>query len=325
MDIIPFEGGNLPAYLKKANVEELNNDLLAHAGGGFPLISIKGKVFAVVRNGERVIIPNPKDAEAPATSIDVVIVKASKHTSKVYYPNGYTEGGENVKPDCFSNDGIRPDPSAERPCATSCASCPKNAWGSRIGDNGKKGKACQDSVRIAIATPNAIDDPYMLRVPPASIRALGEYGNLLKKRGVGYTTVVTKIGFDIESPTPLLTFRPMGFIDEAAYTKVQEVAQSDVVQNILGMNTFATQMEESNQEAPPVVEKVAAEPTEKPAAKGEVPKVATKTKVVTEAEVTAAVATAQAKPAPKEEPKVVSGNLGGFGAGLDLSNLSFDD
>ena len=67
MDIIPFEGGNLPAYLKKANVEELNNDLLAHAGGGFPLISIKGKVFAVVRNGERNIIPNPKDPEAPAT------------------------------------------------------------------------------------------------------------------------------------------------------------------------------------------------------------------------------------------------------------------
>ena len=58
MNIIPFDSGsNLPAFLKKVDVAALNSDLTAHAGGGFPVISIKGKVFAVVRDGDIVIRP----------------------------------------------------------------------------------------------------------------------------------------------------------------------------------------------------------------------------------------------------------------------------
>ncbi len=54
MNIIPFDSGSsLPAFLKKVDIAALNADLTAHAGGGFPVISIKGKVFAVVRDGDR--------------------------------------------------------------------------------------------------------------------------------------------------------------------------------------------------------------------------------------------------------------------------------
>ncbi len=78
MNIIPFDGSkSLPAYLKSFNVADINSDLTAHAGGGFPVISIKGKVFAVVRDGERVVLPNPKDPDSPATAIDVVLLKAN--------------------------------------------------------------------------------------------------------------------------------------------------------------------------------------------------------------------------------------------------------
>jgi hypothetical protein len=268
--IIPFEGSKLPAYLKNFDASSLNDDLTAHASsGGFPIISIKGKNFTVVRDKERNIIPNPKDPDSPATSIDMVIIKANKGTSKVFYANGYSEGGDSMKPDCFSNMGDKPDASVASPQSKSCATCKHNQWGSKIGENGGKGKACQDSVRLAISTPDQLNDPYLIRVPPASIRALGEYGSMLKKRGVGYNMVVTKIGFDLESPTPKLTFKPVGMLDDVAFAVVQDVVASDVVGNILGSvfdaNVPAISEPEEEAEAPKPVAKKVEKPVEKPA------------------------------------------------------------
>jgi hypothetical protein len=233
-NIIPFESGNLPAYFKEVDVASLNTDLTNHSGGGFPIISIKGKIFTVVRDGVRTVLPNPKDPDSPATAIDVVVVKANKGTSKVFYAGGYSEGGDQKKPDCFSNTGDRPDPSVKSPQAKSCATCTHNQWGSRTGENGGKGKACQDSVRIAIAAPGMLNDPMLLRVPPASIRALGEFGQACAKRGLPYNAVVTKLGFDMESPTPKLVFRPVGMLDDKGFAQVQDVANGDTVASILG-------------------------------------------------------------------------------------------
>ena len=82
MNIIPFDQkGSLPAYLKNANRVSLNADLMTTTGG-FPVISIKGKTFAVVRDGVRKVLPNPKDPDSPATSVDVVIIRANKGMSK---------------------------------------------------------------------------------------------------------------------------------------------------------------------------------------------------------------------------------------------------
>lgn len=291
--LIPFESGNLPSYLKNVDLSQFNNDLTAHASSGFPSLSIKGKVFAIVRDGERTILPNPKDPDSPATSIDAVLVKANKGTSKVFYANGYDESGENKKPDCFSNDGAKPDASVESPQAKSCALCPNNQWGSKVGDKGSsKGKACQDSVRMAIAAADLINDPMLLRVPPASIRALGEYGKMLDKRGVSYNMVVTKIGFDMESPTPKLTFKPVGLLSEDAYNEVQAVIASDTVQNILGSGFTAA----------PMIKNEAAAPQEAPAKEAPKPKAAAP------------------KPA-KPEAKVADVDV----SDLNLDDINFDD
>lgn len=234
-NIIPFDGGKLPAYLSNFNPADFNSDLTAHAGGGFPVISIKGKVFAIVRDGERKVLPNPKDPDSPATAIDVVLLKVNKGTSKVFYAKGYVEGSDGVKPDCFSNTGVRPDASIENPQSKTCATCPHNQWGSKISESGSKGKACQDSVRIAVATPNQVNEPYLLRVPPASIRSLGEYGQMLAKRNVAYNMVVTKVGFDMEAPNPKLTFKPVGLLDESTFMQVQDTINSDIVAQITGV------------------------------------------------------------------------------------------
>ena len=298
-NIIPFDSGNLPSHFKSGGVVSVNSDLTAHAGGGFPVISIKGKVFAIVRDGERTVLPNPKDPESPATSIEVVLVKANKGLSKVYYAKGYQEGAENTKPDCFSNDGSKPDASVEEPQSRSCAVCPHNQWGSKIGDNGGKGKACQDSKRLAIAQPDLINDPYLLRVPPASIKALSEYAVSLGKRGAEYNQVLTKIAFDMEAPTPKLTFKAIGLLSDATYNEVKEGLASDIVQTILGAKLIDL----------PQLEDVPA-PEEKAIAKA---------KESSKAEAEKPAPKAKPKAEPKPEPVVE------MPTDLNLDDLNFDD
>jgi hypothetical protein len=313
MNIIPFDSGSkLPAFLKKVDVAALNSDLTAHAGGGFPVISIKGKVFAVVRDGDREIQMNPKDPDSAATSLNVVLLKANKGTSKVFYIKGYDKDtSEGQKPDCYSNDGVEPAADAQNKQAKKCATCPHNQWGSRVSEKGAtKGKACADAVRMAVAPAGQINDAMLLRVPPASIKALGEYGQMLAKRGVGYNMVVTKVGFDLQAESPKLTFSAIGLLDDDGFAEVQEIAASDVVSNILGSSIMAAVAAEAAAPA----EEPEEEPASKPAAK---PKAAPKP-VVEEDEEEAPAPKPAAK--PKAKPAPVADVMD-----LDLDDINFDD
>jgi hypothetical protein len=281
----------------------LNSDLTSHAGGGFPVISIKGKVFAVVRDGDREIMMNPLDPDSAATSIDVVLLKANKGTSKVFYLKGYDKDtSEGQKPDCYSADGIEPAADAQNKQAKKCATCAHNQWGSRISEKGAtKGKACSDTVRMAVAAAGQLNDPMLLRVPPASIKALGEYGQSLAKRGVGYSMVVTKVSFDITAESPKLSFKPIGLLDDAGWQEVQSISTSDIVNSILGANPVAV---ESLIEEP-------AKPKAKPAIVIEEPQA--EEAPIVKAEV--AKPKAKAKAAPVVEDEV----------DFDLEGISFDD
>lgn len=303
MNIIPFDSGSgLPSFLKKVDIAALNADLTAHAGGGFPVISIKGKVFAVVRDGERELQMNPKDPDSAATSLNVVLLKANKGTSKVFYLKGYDKDtSEGQKPDCYSADGIEPAADAQNKQAKKCATCAHNQWGSRISERGAtKGKACSDTVRMAVAPAGQLNDAMLLRVPPASIKALGEYGQMLAKRGVGYNMVVTKVSFDLEAESPKLAFAPVGLLDDEGFAEVQEICQSDIVSSILGASPIAVEVapsEQNEQEAPA--------PKATPKEEAPAPKAEAKPK-------------AAAKPKPAPAP--VEDDLD-----LDLDGISFDD
>ncbi len=327
MNIIPFDSSSkLPAYLKQVDVASLNSDLTSHAGGGFPSISIKGKVFAVVRDGEREVLRNPKDPESAATSLDVVLLKANKGTSKVFYLKGYDkDSSEGQKPDCYSNDGIEPAADSQNKQAKKCATCPHNQWGSRISEKGAtKGKACNDTVRMAVAAAGMLNDPMLLRVPPASIRALGEYGQTLAKRGVAYNMVVTKVAFDMDAESPKLTFKPVGFLDDAAYAEVQETIGSSIVDNILGASFNV--VEAAPAEKPEVAEEEPAPaPKPTPVAKPKPAPVAVEPEPEPEPE-EAPAPVAKPKPAAKAAPKPAAKPAPAEDDfDLDLDGISFDD
>jgi hypothetical protein len=322
-NILPFEGKQLPAYLKNVNKEALNDELVS-SGVGFPVISIKGKTFAIVRGGEREILPNPKDPDSPATSIDVVILKANKGVSKIYYAKRYEEGDDS-KPTCYSSDGITPNADSTEIQSPKCATCKQNVWGARISDQGKKTKACADGKRLAVTTPDQLNEPYLLRVPPASLAGLTEYAQFLAKRGVKYNMVVTKITFDADAATPKLMFKAVGLLDEAGYTAVQEALKLEVVDMIVG-----TKLVNDFEEAPAQVEAAATKAIAAAAAKPATP--APAAPAAPAAPVAAAkkptpsfAAAAPAPAAPAPAAPAPAAQVAEPDIEVNLDNLSFDD
>ena len=234
-NIIPFESKQLPSFLANAG-KPVNDDLSTGVGGGFKSLSIKGKVFAVVAGKERTTIMNPADEDEAASSLEVVLLKANKTISKVWYAKEWNDGDEASKPDCFSNDGVAPDKESTDPQSKSCATCKWNAFGSS--KNGK-GKACSDSRRVAVAAPDHLNEPMMLRVPAASLKPLAEFGRTLAARGVPYSSVVAKLRFELDEATPKLIFKPVGFLTDSQYQQAQAMAESEVVGQIIGTVPFA--------------------------------------------------------------------------------------
>lgn len=298
MQIIPFDGGNLPAHFKNRS-GSLNAEALSGlGGGGYPVISIKGKVFAVVKGGERTVLPNPKDPDSPATSIDAVIIRMNAGTAKVFYLKGYDpESSEKQKPDCYSNDGVTPASDAANAQSKKCATCAHNQFGSaRMG----KGKACADSKRLAIATADQINEPMLVRVPPASLQSLREFLKTLDNRGADYNQVLTKISFDMDAESPKLAFRPVGILDDKTYAQVTEMMETDLIRDITGGNLG-------------VVHESLAEADVKETAPAEVEEVVEKPKAKVETK-----AAAKPKVEKKVEPEIVTDDL-------DIADIDFDD
>lgn len=284
--IIPFDKatqGDLAALQ-----EVFAPDTSLVVSGGFPVLSIKGGKFAVVRNGEREVIRNPQTGDV-ATSVEVVIVAYNPNVSKVFYVDKYEEGS-NDKPTCYSNDGISPASDAQEPQSMKCATCPHNAWGSRVTDSGKQAKACSDSRRLAVAAPTQLNEPMLLRVPPTSMRPLGDYQKKLANRKLALQAVVTKLSFDPDSSSPLLQFTPVGLCSLDMVHEIKAMQDDSIVKQIIGTEEVAFVDENG-------VDPEAEEPAEPVAA---APKKTAKKKVAKKAAAKKAEPPAESKPA--EEP-----------------------
>jgi hypothetical protein len=203
--------------------------LTSSSGGSFnaryPRISIKGGKFGVVGS----------DTTVDPETLDVVIVGANPNLSKTWYSKPWGSDGEPSAPECFSLNGIYPDLSIEEPQNDLCATCPQNAWGSRITDTGQQVKACSDQKRLAVVVLSAIDGPiYLLQVTPASLKALNQYQKQLSVRGILPEVVKTKISFDTEARFPKLVFNFGGFLDAESQNIVDKLFGSDQVKEITG-------------------------------------------------------------------------------------------
>ena len=232
--IIPFSAGaKLPAYLKnKAAFAAINKEVTT--GALYTTLSIKGKVFTMVRDSERRVMTRADDADEVLQSLTMTAVRANKD-GRTFYAKAYDEEeSKAARPTCFSYDGIAPDSSADTPQAKKCAACKQNVWGDT--PNGK-GTSCSQNTRLAVVDSDNISEPMLLRVPPASRTAFNDTVKAAIARGIPYNALALKISFDPAAATPKLVFKIVGLIDDAAYDKVSTLFDSELVGDIIGRAT----------------------------------------------------------------------------------------
>lgn len=215
---------------------KVDNDLASGIQAGFGLIGYRGKVWSVKYRGDETKLMRP-DGDGPLNSIEIVILKASKHISKIYYEQGYVEGST-AAPDCFSTNGVTPEATSTKKQSNACATCPKNAWGSRTTPSGKAGKACQDSKRLAVVPSTNLENeafggPMLLRVPPASLQDLASYGNKMQGVGYPYFAIVTRVSFDPQEAFPKFHFNAVRPLTDAEADTVLQLQARPEVERIL--------------------------------------------------------------------------------------------
>ena len=231
------------------------------SGDNFPKISIKASRFRIKEGDTETVLDS--------TNLDVVVVGANPRLSKTWYAKEWNKDAEPVAPDCFSLDGVSPDPESEDPQNDLCASCPHNAWGSKITPTGQQVKACADKKRLAVV---AADDPsgpiYLLEVTPAALKGLNQYQKELAVRGIPPEIVKTRVSFDTDASFPKLKFTFGGFLDADVQEVVDGLFGTEQVKEITG-ETLRTPVAVPKIAAPaPVAPKPAvkaAAPVEEPA------------------------------------------------------------
>ena len=197
-----FKSGSvIPDYLREAS-DATTRDIAGSSGG--KQISIKGGVWRMVVGGEEV-------AKNEERAMNFVVIASGKGVTRTFYADKYEEG-KDIKPACWSAEGVVPNEEVASPQAKTCATCPQNIEGSGDG----KARACRYSKRLAVALENDIGgNIYRLSVPAKSYfgRAEGEkmplqaFGKFLSGHGIPITGIVTEARFDTAEAVPVLKFR----------------------------------------------------------------------------------------------------------------------
>lgn len=201
----------VPEHLKKfltQSAASSDADAMASASVSIPRISLRGRKFRLIEGGEEI--------KKPADELFVVILAVEPGSglmAKTYYEKGY-QSGDSSPPDCSSANGITPDAWISNPVSPKCNGCPKNVFGSAQSRSGGKAKACKDSKRLWVVEPDNLQGTvYSLGVPVTSLKAMAEYGSLLKANGIPTAAVITKLSMkDTEFPELLFDF--VGVLDE---------------------------------------------------------------------------------------------------------------
>lgn len=230
------------------------DDLLQGSKFPYPRISIRAGRYRLVSEGVETSV---------GITMDVVIVGANPHVSKIYYSKPYDPNATDMRPDCFSNDGIRPDSSVADPVSKACTTCPNGILGSKITPSGAKAKLCADQRHLCVVSAADPKTLYSLTVPVSSMKSLREYMTSLKNRMLVPEEVVTELSFDDTTSYPRIVFSQKTtadgvpiFLSEEATLAVR-IVQEKKAQQIkeitrqVPVTTAAVSEEEDSQDSGP--------------------------------------------------------------------------
>lgn len=238
--IVAYDFG-VPAVVQSQSrrVSKINQDAITGGSSGFPVLSIKGKAFTLVKDKERKmltrqVVDDDGNAETvPVSSLNLAVVRANAH-SRVFYLKEYAEGdAESGKPTCVSGDGKTPDASAESPQSATCQTCPHAVWGT---GQGGKGTRCSVNTRLAVVDPKYPATRFLLRVPAGSRANFNEQLRRIDAHGKDYNEAAFRVSFDQEAPTPKLVFELKGLLAPDVAQQVAAMYDDPMTLDIVGLS-----------------------------------------------------------------------------------------
>lgn len=304
-NITLFEGKKFKLPAMPTGFEDSITKTIAGGGSGSAgnrRISIKGKAFRQVVNGEEIYVSEDR-------TLDVILVNAAP-VSRQYYEGAYDPKATAVPPTCWSSNTQTPDTSVpeDQRQSDKCMTCPQNIKGSGQGET----RACRFSQRVAVLLDGDLEkkEVYQLQLPATSVFGDGKdgkmglqaYGKFLAANNVHAISVITRMKFDVASEQPKLSFNAVRPLDQEELDIAIEMRDSDEAKTAITMSVGAFDGEKkaaapaapAKKKAAPVVEE-----DDEPAPK---PKKKAAPVVEEDDEDDEPVVRSTKKAAPKEEP-----------------------
>jgi hypothetical protein len=280
----------LPDYLKNVEVDDVTRAL---SGGstGVKRIALGNNKFILKVSGAEISKSNDNKME-------IVIVNASPNVSRTFYAKAWDPKADAAPPDCWSNDGEKPDASIKEPQSPMCMNCPQDIAGSGQGST----KACRKNRRIAVALSADLNgDVYQMTLQSKSIfydskkpgdldhMPFDQYVRYVGSQGYNLNTLVTEMRFDEDSTVGKLFFRPVRFLEKDEWEVAKKQGETKTAKAAITMT---------------VAQADGIKKLEAPVAKAE----AVEVEVEAIAEPTKRVDKKAAEPAPKRDLKAVMGD-----------------
>ena len=311
-DLMIFSAGaaEVPAHIA-GFLEEAGTNIADRTR--VPTLNYGGKVWSIaLPDGSKTNLTRKNedgDVELLQT-IRVVVLDYAKQRGRTYYEGAF-DPERIAAPDCWSDDGVHPDPAVQAPKAANCAACPLSVKGSKITEAGKSVPACSQHRHVAVmllgggmALPpvrmklaiTSLFDKQSPELEKEGWRAFENYMDFLRGNGVKHTAaLVTKMRFDPNVNYPKVIFSSERWLEPAEMDVVKARMADGSVEALLKMEA-----PESAAEAPALPAPVVTPPApvvRPPAPAAREPKAAPKSAVTQEL-----LDLAKAAHAPKPEP-----------------------
>jgi hypothetical protein len=241
----------LPDYMKADGPSDMGGGL--GGGGGRNRIGLKGSRFRLIQAGV-------EEAVIDDSFLDVIVVGANPHVSRMFYKGKY-DPSVKIAPTCFSSDGITPHPDVEDKQSEKCNGCPQNVKGSRVTETGAKTRACSFSKRLVIML-DGDDDKELYQmdlksmsifgdgIPNEGLYTLAGYNKLLQSKGVRSEAVVTRVSFDTQSSVPKVYFTPSRFLSEKEFKEISKITGTTAVTEMASVDSVTLQPDQPDSTHP---------------------------------------------------------------------------
>jgi hypothetical protein len=203
-DLIQNMGNTLPAAIREKMAEAVAADLARLGSTG-------GKDAIRITQDKKFVFPDETSSDGP---LDLIIVDFVYRNE--YYPGAYNRK-EAVAPTCFAVSPAQialipttNSPKVQSPDGGPCNTCQWDKYGSSAQG---EGKACKNTVFMAVMPPDATEDSQMfvIKTSPTGIRHINQHvAKIGRAVNLPVWGIITKLYFDPAVSYPSLRFDIVG-------------------------------------------------------------------------------------------------------------------